>query len=71
MTDCCISALRESDGSIVSDVVGLCNSASPFYSALFSSVPTDPTACDSLFGKLDSVLSPQQAASCEGLLTLE
>lgn len=39
-----ISALRESDGTVISDVDGLCGSISAFYSGLFSSAPTDAAA---------------------------
>ena len=39
-----ISVQREGDGSIVSDIAGLCNSISSFYAGLFSSEHTDAAA---------------------------
>ena len=64
-----ISALRESDGSIISDITGLCNSISSFYSGLFTSTSTDPAARESLLSNICSTLTPEQASSCDGLLT--
>lgn len=65
-----ISALRESDGSIVSSSTDLCHTLS-FYSLLFATSPTDSSIQSSLLGNLTSALSPDQAASCEGCLTNE
>ena len=66
-----ISALRESDGTIISGVDDLCRSISAFYSDLFSSAPTDAAACESLLGNICSTLTPEQASSCEGPLSVE
>ena len=65
-----ISALRESDGSSTSDITGLCNSVSAFYSGLFTSVPTDAAARESLLSNIHSTLTPEQASSCDGFLTV-
>ena len=70
-TDRRISALRESDGTIISDMKGICRSISSFYSGLFSCEPIDSSACDSLLQNICSTLPPEQAASCEGSLSLE
>lgn len=65
-----ISALRESDGTVISDVDGLCGSISAFYSGLFSSAPTDAAACESLLSNICSVLTPEQASLCDGPLSV-
>ena len=70
-TDRRISALRESDGSIISDTTSLCNSISAFYSGLFSSVPTDAAARELLLSNIHSTLTPEQALSCDGLLSAD
>ena len=58
-----ISALRESDGTIVSDTEGICGIISSFYSPLFSCEPINSIACDFLLQNICSTLSPGQAAS--------
>ena len=70
-TDRRISALRESDGSIISDTSSICNSISAFYSGLFSSVPTDAAARELLLSNIHSTLTPEQASSCDGLLSAD
>ena len=64
-----ISALREPDGSIVSSSADLCASLGSFYSSLYTASPTDPHVQSSLLENLSSVLSQDQANSCEGPLT--
>ena len=66
-----ISALRDSDGSIISSPEDLCHCLSSFYSSLFTASPTDPVVQTSFLGNLSSVFQPEQAALCEGLLTSE
>lgn len=66
-----VSALRESNGTIISDPSDLCSSFSSFYSLLFTASPTDSVAQDSLLNNLSSTLSFDQAKLCEGLLTIE
>ena len=66
-----ISALRDDDGSIVSSPEDLCRCFSSFYASLFTAVSTDPSARTSLLANLDSTLDSDQAALCEGLLTLD
>lgn len=61
-----ISAARNPSGRIVSDPQGLCDTFSSFYSGLFSASPVDPSAQQSLFANLSSVLPPDQAEKCEG-----
>ena len=65
-----ISALRQSDGTIISDTTGLCNLISALYSDLFSSQPTDTVARESLLSNICSTLTPDQASSCDGLLSI-
>ena len=65
-----ISALRESDGSIVSSPVDLCRSLSLFYLDLFTASDTDPCAQSALLGNLSSVLPGDKAALCEGHLSV-
>ena len=55
-----ISALRESDGSIVSSPADFCRSLSSFYSGLFTAS-----------GNLSSFLPGDQAALCEGHLLIK
>ena len=66
-----ISALRESDGSIVSSPADLCRSLSSFYSGLFTASGTDPCAQSALLGNLSSFLPGDQAALCEGHLSVK
>ena len=66
-----ISALRESDGSIISSPDDLCRSFASFYSSLFTAGATDPAVRATLLGNLSSSLSPEEASSCEGHLTLD
>lgn len=64
-----ISALRESDGTIVSSPSDLCCSFASFYSSLFTAEATDPSVQASLLANLPSALSFEQASQCEGHLT--
>ena len=66
-----IPALRESGGSIVSSPDDLCLTLNSFYSDLFCTTPADPHAQSSLLSNLSSSLPPDQAETCEGLLTTE
>ena len=66
-----ISALRDDDGSIVSSPEDLCRCFSSFYASLFTAASTDPSARTSLLANLDSTLDSDQAALCEGLVTLD
>ena len=66
-----ISALRESDGSIVSSRSDLCRSFASFYSSFFTGEATDPSLRASFLANLPSALSPEQASQCEGHLTAD
>ena len=70
MADRWVSALRGSDGVVFSDIDGIRRVLSSFYSSLFSAEDVDLTAQDFLLGNLVSSLSPQQAETCEGPLTV-
>ena len=65
-----ISALREDNRTIVSDITGLCNSISSFYAGLVSSEHTDAAACESLLSNICSTLTPERASLCDGLLSV-
>ena len=65
-----MSALRESDGSIVSSPADLCRSLSSFYLDLFTASDTHPCAQSALLGNLSSVLPGDQAVLCEGHLSV-
>lgn len=65
-----ISALKESDGTIVSSPPDLCRVLSDFYSSLFSASSTDLSVRSSLLSGL-STLDEAQASLCEGHLSLE
>ena len=66
-----ISALRESDGSIVSSPSDLCRSFGSFYTSLFSADVTDSSVQASLLANLPSALSSDQASQCEGHLSID
>lgn len=66
-----ISALREADGSITSSPEGLCRYFASFYSSLFYASPTNGAAQESLLSHVTSTLASQQAASCEGMLSVD
>ena len=66
-----ISALRESDGTIVSSPGDLCHSFASFYMSLFTADVTDPSVQASLLANLPSALSSDQASQCEGHLSTD
>ena len=64
-----ISALRTSDGSLVSDKDGLCCVFRDFYFDLFSATSCDPVARGQLWSNVSSSLPLDQSYNCEGLLS--
>ena len=66
-----ISALRETDGTFISNPNDLCRSFASFYSDLFTAGPTDPAAQESLLDNVSSSLPQDQAELRDGLLTVE
>ena len=66
-----ISALRNDDGTIVSEPSDLCESFVSFYSDLFSCEPTDISAREALLDCVSDKLQLDQAKLCEGLLTAD
>ena len=66
-----ISALRESDGTIISSPGDLCRSFASFYTSLFTAETTDPSVQASLLANLPSALSSGQASQCEGHLSAD
>lgn len=65
------SALRESDGTIVSSPDDLCHSFASSFSYLFTASSTDPVAQETLLDKVSATLSSDQAKQCEGMLSTE
>lgn len=65
-----ISAMKASDGSIVSDVQGIGDSWVSFYSDLFRSCPTNSRIQDELLDKLNSFIPVGEVPVCEGHLSV-
>ena len=65
-----ISALEDEDGIIHSDVDGISHVLSSFYSSLFSSEDTIPSAQAVLLNNLETSLLPEQSGLCDGPLSL-
>ena len=65
-----ISALKDEDGIIHSDVDGISHVLSSFHSSLFSSEDTVPSAQAVLLNNLETSLSPEQSGLCDGPLSL-
>ena len=65
-----VAALKNVDGSICSDMDGLIRILSGFYSSLFSTDETLPSAQDFLLSNLERSLDPEQALLCDGPLTV-
>lgn len=66
-----ISAMRLSDGKIVSDISGICRSWSDYYSSLFSAESVDLQVQEGLFENLTARLPADAASSCEGPLSVQ
>ena len=63
------SAMKNPDGSIVSDLDGICSSWVDFYSSLFSAEAVDLSVQRDLLSKVSARLSSEQASLCEGYLS--
>ena len=61
-----ISAIRVSNGVVVTDVEGICESWSSFYQDLFTACPVDPGVRSDLLDCLTLSLSLDDVASCDG-----
>ena len=70
-TDRNISALRASDGTLVTDKDGLCDVFRSFYLDLFSAAPCYLNAHAELLSNISSVLPFHNSEVCEGLLSHE
>ena len=66
-----ISAMQNSDGSIVADVPSVCDSWVSFYSDLFRACPTNIDVQNDLLGNLSSFVALSQVSICEGPLSVE
>ena len=64
------SAMKNSDGSVVSDLDGICNSWVQFYTSLFTVEEVDLSVQECLLSNVSARLSSEQASLCEGYLTV-
>ena len=65
-TESWISAMRVSNGVVVTDVEGICESWASFYQDLFTACPVDLGVQSDLLDHLSLSLSPDEAALCDG-----
>lgn len=65
-----ISAMKTSDGSTVSDIVGICESRVSFHSDLFSASSVDLDFQVDLLDNLSLSLSCDESATCGGPISL-
>ena len=65
-----IPALRGADNVVCTDVDGIGAVLTDFYCSLFKAEPCDPVARGTLLSSLSASLPPDQAASCEGPLSV-
>ena len=66
-----ISAMKNADGSLATDISSICDSWVAFYSSLFSACDTEPDTQEELLQNLSSFLSPDQSQLCDGYLTAD
>lgn len=66
-----IPAMRIPDGSLLSDIDGICQSWVDYYSSLFCAGHTDPETQKSLLAGLFLKLPDDARLSCEGLLSIQ
>ena len=66
-----ISAMKNADGSLATDISSICDSWVAFYSSLFSACDTEPDTREELLQNLSSFLSPDQSQLCDGYLTAD
>lgn len=64
------SAMKNSDGSVVSDLDGICNSWVQFKTYLFTVEEVDLSVQECLLSNVSARLSSEQASLCEGYLTV-
>ena len=65
-TESWISAIGVSNGVVVTDVEGICESWSSFYQDLFTACPVDPGVRSDLLDCLTLYLSLDDVTSCDG-----
>ena len=66
-----ISAMQNSDGTIVTDLGGICKSWSDFYSSLFSACYVDRNTQADLLSNVSATLPTDQVGVCDGYLTID
>ena len=64
-TKSCISAMRVSNGVVVTDIEGICESWASFYRDLFTACPVDLVVQSDLLDCLSLSVSVDDAASCD------
>ena len=69
-SDAWIPLVKNPDGSIPSNIVDIGDSWISFYSSLFTACETDLVVQNALLDQLSSSLSPEQAGSCEGHISV-
>lgn len=65
-----IPAIRKRDDVVVSKIDEICSVWRSFYLDLFSTEETDADTAAGLLDNLDSFLTPEQAALCDGPLSV-
>ena len=66
-----ISAMKSSDGSVLSNIRDICDSWGDFYKSLFTAGAIDPVAQLDLLSNVTLSLTTEQSALCEGHLALD
>ena len=66
-----ISAMRNHESSIVSDLDGICRSWTEFYSSLFTACQTDKDVQTELLSNVSRSLPADQVGICEGYLSVD
>ena len=67
----CISAMKNEDGIIASDISRICDSRVSLYSSLFTACQCDDLIQKDLLNSVTSCVPFAQVSHCEGYLTLE
>jgi hypothetical protein len=66
-----IAALRDSDGTLITDQSEILKEQVRFYKALYSNEPTDPIAQQTLLDPVEKSLNQEEKESCEGDITFK
>lgn len=66
-----ISAMKSSEGFVLTSIGDICDSWSDFYKSLFTACAIDPVAQSDLLSNVTLSLTAEQSALCEGHLVLD